>query len=59
MHKSKNTIQNYPQDQTHGEEHSNTNTTPTAPQIPNRPQNHPLSLVSRNFRTLAITNIFL
>ena len=41
---------------TYDEEHSNTNTTPTAPQIPNLPQNHALSLVSRSFRNLAITN---
>ena len=41
---------------TYDEKHSNTNTTPTAPQLPNLPQNHPLSLVPRNFRNLAITN---
>ena len=41
---------------TYDEEHSNTNTTPTAPQLPNLPQNHPLSLVPRIFRNLAITN---
>ena len=34
---------------TYDEEQSNTNTTPTAPQLPNLPQNHPLSLVPRNF----------
>ena len=38
------------------EEHSNTNTTPTAPYLPTLPQNHPLSLVSQNLRNLAITN---
>ena len=38
------------------EEHSNTNTTPTVPQLPALLQNHPLSLVSRNFCNLAITN---
>ena len=32
---------------------NNTNTLPTAPHLPN---NHPLSLVSRNFRNLAITS---
>ena len=41
---------------TYDEEHSNINTTPTPPQIPNLPQSHPLSLFSRNFRNLAITN---
>ena len=41
---------------TYDEEHNNTNTTPTAPHLPNQPQNHPLSLVSWNFRSLAITN---
>ena len=41
---------------TYDEEHSNTNTTPTAPHLPDLPQNHPLSLVSRNVRNLAITN---
>ena len=41
---------------TYNEEHNNVGTTPTAPQIPTLPQNHPLSLVPRNFRNLAITN---
>ena len=41
---------------TSDEEHNNVDTTPTAPQIPPLPQNHPLSLVPRNFRNLAITN---
>ena len=41
---------------TYDEEHNNVNTAPTAPQIPTLPQNHPLSLVPRNFRNLAITN---
>ena len=41
---------------TYNEEHNNVDTTPTAPQIPTLPQNHPLSLVPRNFRNLAITN---
>ena len=31
-------------------------TTPTAPQLPPLPQNHPLSLVPRNVRNLAITH---
>ena len=41
---------------TYDEEHKNVDTTPTAPQIPALPQNHPLSLVPRNSRHLAITN---
>ena len=41
---------------TYHEELNNVDTTPTAPQIPALPQNHPLSLVPRNFRNLAITN---
>ena len=41
---------------TYEEEHNNVDTAPTAPQIPTLPQNHPLSLVPRNFRNLAITN---
>ena len=41
---------------TYDEEHSNTNRTPTAPHVPNIPQNYSLSLISRNFRNLAITN---
>ena len=34
----------------------NINVSPTAPQLPNLNHNHPLSLVSRNFRNLALTN---
>ena len=41
---------------TYDEEHNNADTASTAPQIPTLSQNHPLSLVPRNFRTLAITN---
>ena len=41
---------------TYDEEHNNVHTSPTAPQIPTLPQNHPLSLVPRNFLNLAITN---
>ena len=41
---------------TYNEEHNNVDTTHTAPQIPTLPQNHPLSLVPRNFRNLAITH---
>ena len=41
---------------TYHEEHNNADTTPTVPQIPILPQNHPLSLVPPNFRNLAITN---
>ena len=35
---------------------NNANTTPTAPQLSNLHHNRPLSLVSRNFRNLALTN---
>ena len=41
---------------TYDEEHNKIEITPTAPQLPPLPQNHPLSLVPRNFRNLAITN---
>ena len=41
---------------TYDEEYNNVDTTPTASQVPALPQNHPLSLVPRNFRNLAITN---
>ena len=41
---------------TYDEEHNNIEIKPTAPQLPPLPQNHPLSLVPRNFRNLAITN---
>ena len=41
---------------TYNEKHNNVDTTPRAPQIPTLPQNHPLSLVPRNFRNLAITH---
>ena len=41
---------------TYDEEHNNVDTTPTAPKIPALTQNHPLSLVPRNSRPLAITN---
>ena len=34
---------------TYNEEHNNVDTTPTAPQILTLSQNHPLSLVPRNF----------
>ena len=56
MQKSKNTIQNYQQIHTYDESHNNTNVLPTAPNLPNLHHNHPLSLVSQNFRNLAITN---
>ena len=39
-----------------GSQH-NTNTLPTAPQLPSLNRNHPLSLVTRNFRNLALVNI--
>ena len=41
---------------TYDEEHNNKEVTPTAPQLPPLPHNHPLSLVRRNFRNLAITH---
>ena len=41
---------------TYDEEHNIIEITPTAPQLPTLPQNHPLSLVPRNFRNRAITN---
>ena len=34
---------------TYEEKHNNIEITPTAPQLPPLPQNHPLSLVPRNF----------
>ena len=36
---------------------NNTNTTPTAPQLQNLNHNHLLSLVPRNFRNIALTNL--
>ena len=36
--------------------HNNTNILPTAPHLPNLHHNHPLSIISRNFRKLSITN---
>ena len=42
---------------TYDESHNNTNTLPTAPQLPSLNRNHPLSLVPRNFRNLALVNI--
>ena len=41
---------------TYDEEHNKIEVTPTAPQLPPLPHNHPLSLVPRNFRYLAITH---
>ena len=41
---------------TYDESNKNIYTLPTAPHLPNLHHNHPLSLVSRNFRNLAITN---
>ena len=41
---------------TYDEEQNNMEITPTAPQLPPLPQNHPLSLVPRHCRNLAITN---
>ena len=42
---------------TYDESYNNTNTLPTAPQLPSLNRNHPLSLVPRNFRNLALANI--
>ena len=42
---------------TYDELHNNTNTLPTAPQIPSLNRNHALSLVPGNFRNLALVNI--
>ena len=39
------------------ESHNNTNTLPTAPQLPSVNRNHPVSLVLRSFRSLALVNI--
>ena len=41
---------------TYNDSNTNTNALPTAPHLPNLHHNHPLSLVSRIFRNLAITN---
>ena len=41
---------------TYDEEHINIEVMPTAPQLPPLPNNHPLFLVPRNFRNLAITH---
>ena len=42
--------------ETYDESNQNTNALPTASHLPNQHHNHPLSLVSRNFRNIAITN---
>ena len=42
---------------TYDKSQHNTNTLPTAPQLPSLNRNHPLSLVPRNFRNLAPVNI--
>ena len=41
---------------TYDEEYNNIEVTPTAPRLPPLPHNHPLSLVPRDFRNLAITH---
>ena len=41
---------------TYDESNNHTSALPKAPHLPNLHHNHPLSLVSRNFRNLAITN---
>ena len=42
---------------TYDESQHHKNTLPTATQLPSLNQNHPLSLVPRNFRNLALVNI--
>ena len=42
---------------TYDDSQSNTNTTPTAPQLQNLNHNHPLSLVPQNFRNKALTDL--
>ena len=42
---------------TYDESQHNTNASPTASQLPSLHPNHPLSLVPRNFRNLALTSI--
>ena len=42
---------------TYDKSQQHTNTLPTAPQLPSLNRNHPLSLVPRNFRNLALVNI--
>ena len=42
---------------TYDESQNNTNTTPTAPQLQKLNHNHPLSLVPRNFRNIALTDL--
>ena len=42
---------------TNDESHNKTKILPTAPQLPSLNRNHPLSLVPRNFRNLALVNI--
>ena len=39
------------------ESRNDTNTTPTAPQLQNLNHNHPLSLVQRNFRNIALSDL--
>ena len=55
MQKSKNIIQNYPQDQIHMAKNIVIQIQHLKHHI-YKPQNHPLSLLYRNFRSLAITN---
>ena len=42
---------------TYDESRNDTNTTPTAPQLQNLNHNHLLSLVRRNFRNIALTDL--
>ena len=42
---------------TNNDSQNNTKTTPTAPQLQSLNHNHPLSLVLRNFRNIALTGL--
>ena len=42
---------------TYDDSQNNSDTTPTAPQLQNLDHNHPLSLVPRNFRNIALTEL--
>ena len=42
---------------TYDESRNDKNTTPTAPQLQNLNHNHPLSLVTQNFRNIALTDL--
>ena len=42
---------------TYDKSQNDTNTTPTAPQLQNLNDNHPLTMVPQNFRNIALTNL--